>query len=346
MATAKKTPSGQWKVRVYSHTDADGKKHYRAFTATTKQEAEQQAAKFSGSNDRAARVDLTVAEAIDGYISAKEGVLSPSTVRGYRQMQRCYYDSIGHEKLIKLSNERLQIFVSDLSKSKSPKTVKNAYGLITSTIEMYMPDKSFKVKLPQNPKRRKLAPSDDVVMALYHSAHPWMKLCIGLAAFCGMRRGEISALKYGDIEGSVAHIHADMVQNDQGAFHYKEMPKTVDSTRDAFLPQELLDMIGDGPTDEFIIKEYTGSITSSFAKLCRKLGIKGVRFHDLRGYYASVGATLIPESYLARFGGWTQSSGVMKEVYQHEIKDATAIYSAKMTEHFSSVIKSMTQNMT
>ena len=68
MATAKKTPSGMWKVRVYSHTTPDGKRHYRAFTAPTKQEAEQMGATFSGSKDRAARVDLTVSEAINGYI--------------------------------------------------------------------------------------------------------------------------------------------------------------------------------------------------------------------------------------------------------------------------------------
>ena len=68
MATAKLTPSGMYKVRVYSHTTPDGKKHYRAFTAPLKAEAEQMAAKFSGSADRAARCDLTVSEAIDRYI--------------------------------------------------------------------------------------------------------------------------------------------------------------------------------------------------------------------------------------------------------------------------------------
>ena len=61
MATAKKTPSGMWKCRVYSHTTPDGKKHYRAFMGGTKQEAEQKAARFSGTADRFARCDLTVA---------------------------------------------------------------------------------------------------------------------------------------------------------------------------------------------------------------------------------------------------------------------------------------------
>ena len=46
MPTAKKQPSGMYRCRVYSHTDAQGKQHYRSFTAPTKTEAESLANKF------------------------------------------------------------------------------------------------------------------------------------------------------------------------------------------------------------------------------------------------------------------------------------------------------------
>ena len=36
MATAKKLPSGKYRVRSYSHTDSNGKKIYKSFTAATK----------------------------------------------------------------------------------------------------------------------------------------------------------------------------------------------------------------------------------------------------------------------------------------------------------------------
>ena len=36
MAKAKKLPSGNWRVRVYSHTTPDGQKKYESFTASTK----------------------------------------------------------------------------------------------------------------------------------------------------------------------------------------------------------------------------------------------------------------------------------------------------------------------
>lgn len=49
MATAKKLPSGNWRVLIYSHTEkVDGKdvKRYKSFTAPTKKEAEYLAAQW------------------------------------------------------------------------------------------------------------------------------------------------------------------------------------------------------------------------------------------------------------------------------------------------------------
>ncbi len=46
MAKAKKLPSGQWNVTVYSHTEG-GKRRYASFTAPSKAEAERKAAEFT-----------------------------------------------------------------------------------------------------------------------------------------------------------------------------------------------------------------------------------------------------------------------------------------------------------
>lgn len=84
MAKAKKLPSGSWRVQVFSYKDATGKNHYESFTAPTKAEAEMIAAEFKASKDRKSKHDLTVEEAVNGYIQAKDGVLSPTTIREYR----------------------------------------------------------------------------------------------------------------------------------------------------------------------------------------------------------------------------------------------------------------------
>ena len=47
MATPKKLPSGNWRVRVYDYTDESNVRHYRSFTAATKKECSYMAAEFS-----------------------------------------------------------------------------------------------------------------------------------------------------------------------------------------------------------------------------------------------------------------------------------------------------------
>lgn len=343
MATAKKTPSGMWKVRVYSHTTADGKKHYRAFTAPTKQEAEQQAAKFSSKTDRAARVDLTVAEAIDGYITAKEGVLSPSTVRGYRKSARNDFKDIENEKIRRLTSERVQKYVSALAGEKSAKSVKNAYALLRASVALYAPEITFKAKLPAKEIRRTTAPSDADIRALYNAARDWLKICIGLSAFGSLRRGEICALRYEDIKDGVVFVHRDMIQGDNGKWLIKEMPKTEVSVRDAAtIPQEVFDLIGTGAPDQRIVERTPNEVTKYFIDLRDSLGMT-YRFHDLRGFYASTAPILgVPDTYTSDFGGWRRGSSVLKEHYQKQIASASDYYAATMRSHFSELLKSMT----
>ena len=103
MPTARKLPSGSWRCRVYSYTDTDGKKHQESFTAPTKAQAEMLAAEYAANKHRRARHDITVGEAIDGYIAAKEPVLSPSTIRGYDRMRKVDFGSIAKKKVRSLT---------------------------------------------------------------------------------------------------------------------------------------------------------------------------------------------------------------------------------------------------
>ena len=343
MATARRTPSGMWKCRVYSHTTSDGKKHYRAFTAPTKQEAEQEAARFSGSADRAARVDLTVAEAISGYIRAKDGVLSPSTIRGYRKLERNYYTDIGRERIRRLTTERVQIFISDHAKKLSAKSVKNIYGLLTAAVAFYMPEKHFNVKLPARQITRAQSVTEADVLALYAAARDWLRICIGLSAFGSLRRGEICSLVYGDITDAGLYVHTDMVVDEHGVWQIKEMPKTEQSIRLVrTIPRDVYDLMGTGAPDERIIKRTPNEVTKYFIQLRDDLSMT-CRFQDMRGFFASSAPLQgVVDIYLADMGGWRRGSSVIKEHYQKNMDPVSAAYADKMRTHFDDLLKSMT----
>ncbi|MBQ9607318.1 MAG: tyrosine-type recombinase/integrase [Lachnospiraceae bacterium] len=330
MAKAKKLPSGSWRVQVFSHKDAKGKPHYESFTAPTKAEAEMLAAEFKADKSRRSKHDLTVEEAVNGYISAKEGVLSPSTIREYKKMLK-RFDAIKGIRIRKLSSESIQLWVSDLSQQVSPKTVRNTYALLTASLALYNPDMVYRVTLPAKEVKRPVSPSSEAVRGLYQAASEHLKPCIGLA-ICGVRRGEIAALKYEDIKDGIAHIHADMVQNSDKEWVYKPIPKTSGGDRYLKIPKAVLDLIGTGTG--FIITWYNpNSITKEFERLANKQGVS-IRLHDLRHYYASIGAILgVPDIYMAEMGGWRHDSNVMKEVYQNKITSMADYYSDKLNEH-------------
>lgn len=339
MATARKLPSGSWRCLVFDYIDDNGKRRYKSFTAPTKKQAELAAAQYSSSEKVRSRSDLTVKQAISRYIASKEGVLSPSTVRGYRQMEKRYFGKIGATSIYKLTNESVQKFISNISNDVSAKTVSNVYGLFTAAIAMYRPEAAFRVSMPKKVKPKKTAPSSAQVQRLFSEADGELKICIALAAYGSMRRGEICALKYKDVTGCRVSIHADMVENDGNKFIYKEIPKTNDSVRTVTVPAEVATLIGAGPEDGFIIQRTPNAVTHAFTRLRNRLGID-ICFHDLRHYFASIGAVLgIPDIYLSDFGGWRRGSGVLKDVYQNTIETEKIKYQDIMTEHFSGLMQ-------
>ena len=333
MATAKKLPSGSWRVRVYTHSDEDGKKHYKSFTAPTKREAELKALQYRPDIEETG--NITVSEAIDRYTTAKASVLSPATVASYRRNRRNRYDSIAHIPIRQLTTEKVQRFVSELSGKYRPKTVSNTYGLLMAAIKMFLPDARFHVLLPRQIPERRKPPTNDNIKALIDNASPKMRMCIVLAAFGSLRRGEICGLKHSDIDGCTVYVHGDVVLDENHRNVYKSYPKTSDSFRKVRLPKEAAALIPDGAPDDFIIDWTPAVLTNRFMRF-RDRYAPGVRFHDLRHYYASIGAALgVPDIYLANFGGWSLRSTTMKSVYQGIMDNASTDFSDRMNNYFS-----------
>ena len=337
MATARKLPSGSWRCRVYAYTDSTGKKHYESFTASTKTQAEQMANKYANSVDKKRAADLTVKEAVKGYLEANNGVLSPSTSLNYTKDSK-RIEPLYNIRIRKLSSNDIQSWISEMSdKGLAPKTVKNTYGLLRSSLTFYGVDNKFSIHLPKSQKKRKFAPEDSQIIALYNSAPRKMKIAIALAAHHSLRRGEISAIKYQDISGNVLYIHADMVKGVDG-WVYKEIPKTEQSNRNVYLSDEELALIGYGQPNEYIVPLVPSSITTNFSNIRKRLGLEHIRFHDLRVYFASIMVAMgASETTLAHLGGWKEGSSALRDHYKKSIQSIDEGYAKKMNEYFTKI---------
>lgn len=334
MAKARELPSGAWRVEVFLQRDASGKRIRKSFTAPSPEEAEYAALEWKLGKSKESTEDITVHNAVSRYIDAKRGVLSPSTTRIYEGTLRNYFSGdFGNVKLDKLTSTITQIWISDLSKSLSPKTVRNAHALLTAALEMFAPDLRLKTTLPAKKKPDLYTPSDeDIKKLLKHIEGKELEIAVLLAAFGPMRRGEICALTSKDIKGNIVDVNKSMVQGPDGLWHIKQ-PKTYGSYRKIEYPDFVIEKLKG--IDGRIINATPEHITSRFCRAIRFAKLPHFRFHDLRHYSASIMHAIgVPDQYIMQRGGW-QSDNIMKSVYRNVINEESAKQNEKIIKHFN-----------
>jgi len=328
-------PSGSYRVQVFDYMDENKKKHYKSFTAPTKKEAEFLALQWRNNKGKCID-DTTMHDAVSRYIDSKRGVLSPSTIRSYEGMQKNYFSKIfGSLRLKEMSNTAIQVWISDLSKDLSPKTVRNAHGLLASTIEMFLPDFHLNTTLPAKKKPELYTPSDeDIKKLLKHIEGKELEIAVLLAAFGPLRRGEICALTLEDIKGNVVSVNKSMVLGPDGLWHVKQ-PKTYGSYRQVEFPDFVIQKLKG--IEGKIIKATPDQISSRFIRSIEATKLPHFRFHDLRHYSASIMHAIgVPDQYILQRGGWS-SDNIMKSVYRNVI-DAEAIkQNKKIINHFEDI---------
>ena len=180
MATAKKLPSGSWRVRVYSHTEEvlqpDGtkkeKKIYKSFTCDDptprgKRKCEAEAAEWAKEKETKTKSEsLTFQQALNNYISSRENVLSPTTLREYKSIKNNYIRSLMNIKIDSITQDDIQKAINIESLTHSPKTVRNIHGLISATLKVYRPSMALNTALPKKKRVELYIPTDHDVKKL------------------------------------------------------------------------------------------------------------------------------------------------------------------------------------
>lgn len=331
MATAKKLPSGSYRVRVY---DSDTKKQ-KSFTAETKKEAELLALEWLNGKEQARRIEKTIGECIDDYINSKENILSPSTIDGYKRCKKNNLAEICDIPLSKITELDIQKHINTLALSKSPKTVRNAHGLLGAVLNVYAPDMRLRTTLPKKQKKLKVYPNvEDVVKAVKGTD---IELPCLMALWLGMRLSEIRGAKKANIHNGVLTV--DTVIITVGTEHIeKKQTKTTDSTRRIAIPPYIQKLI-DAQPSEYLTELKGNGIYKRFNRILENNKLPHISFHDLRHLNASAMLKLgVPDKYAMERGGWSSPS-VMKSVYQHTFTDERESIDKKIDDYFSNIIE-------
>lgn len=329
MATAKKLPSGNWRIRVGA--GEAGKSV--SFTAETKKAVEIMAAEYLVTQQNPERKTLEVCS--KEYIDSRRNMRSPSTIAGYEKILRCNMDGIKGLKLSAITQQQLQTWVDSLCKTLSPKSVINAFGFVRSVIIYHRGAFNYTVSLPSYQLPVVTMPDPNTVIKAVVGSE--IELPCMLAIWLGMRMSEIRAARKSDIKDGVLTISETVVT--VGSEHIRKSSTKTYRTRRLRLPQYIIDLINKLPPDQDELTTLSGqAIYKRFVRLMEKSGIQGLTFHNLRHLNASVMAKLrVPEKYAMERGGWSTPK-IMRDVYTHTFSDEAEAVADAIDDYFSAIM--------
>lgn len=352
MPKAKKLPSGSWRCQVYvGDVVVNGKRRPRMESVTVKDPSdrgrircEALALDLEAQARRLASSDLTVAEALDHFIeSRRRSGLSVSTISAYISLRRNAFVSIEHLPVRKLTDRIAQDWMDSYRLTHSPKSCKNAFGLLSSAVKFALPSSALAVRLPERAAREYYTPTDDDVRRLLAAVSGDSDLykAVLLSAYGTFRRGEICALTYADIVGNEISVTKDMIWDRSSASWVLGPCKNPQSRRTVIFPAAVVSLLlqGDHDPDDRVVAIDPGMLSVRFRRARRAAMLPEFRFHDLRAYSASVRHALgIPDQYIMADGGW-KTDAVLKRIYRRAMEDKRREFAAVSAAHFEKLLQ-------
>ena len=164
--------------------------------------------------------------------------LKPSTCEGYRQVWNQHLKPhFGNMTLREYRTPTGSIFLTSLSKKLARRTVQHvknlASGIFTHAVNLGAIESNpwhdvkvlGKTKAPEETKHYTLEEIENIISALVD--HVDCQLIMALAFFCGLRKGEIQGLQWGDIDAEYIHIRRAVTRGHVGTPKMKKSLRSL-----------------------------------------------------------------------------------------------------------------------
>ena len=318
---------------------------------------------------RADGVGATFGQLLDRWLEECERMdLSPTTLRTYRaQIKQTIRPRLGKVKLHQLTARHLDALYGVMKDAgASPKTVRNHHAIISSALHQGVRwgwvrnNVAERARPPRVAQRRVHAPAVEVVRDVIEEAErrdPRLAPLLMLAALTGMRRGELCALRWSDVdlELGILEVSRSVVVVVGGL---AEKTTKTDRSRKvsldpvgialltahrAHVEQWITEAGSELEPDAFVFSPSVraatpfrpDNVTSFFIRVRDAVGAPDVRLHDLRHFTATqlIGAGMDVRT-VADFLGHSDPSLTLR-VYSHAIEERNKAAAAIMGQVLS-----------
>ncbi|MFE3516667.1 tyrosine-type recombinase/integrase [Streptomyces sp. NPDC059166] len=303
----------------------------------------------------------TVTEVVEACISADADRLKPRTTEGQRSILKNHITpAFGQRRIGTLRARDIEKWIAKLAKNVAPGTVRTIYNVLNKAAkyairhEWLVVNPCTGVALPKDnseivEKRHFLTPIQvESLAGLLSQKEEWFGLLIRMAAYTGLRAGELAALRVRDIDMLHGEVQVRRtVRRGKGGEWKFTAPKSVKSVRNVplvgFLRAELTEWLaahpaGDNPDAPLWPGsrntgkggEVDWTRTFDINNFCKRYfrpavrsGVAGLptalRWHDLRHTYASIMAAVGGEVSVYDISKWLghSSISVTEKVYIH-----------------------------
>lgn len=292
----------------------DGERVYVTAASEKEYYAKARAAKTELIEIKKTSPKVPIGKVIDKFISDNESVLSPSTINAYRSYRRTRFQKYMDAGIEDVNWQRM---VSEESAVVSPKTVINAWRLVTASLKNYgypVPE----INLPKKVKAEKQWLDYEQILVLLDKCKEKPYELGIILALHGLRRSELLHLTAEDIDidRGIIHVRGASVVGDGNKLVDKDSNKNATSTRDVHIVIPRLEDLLKGKTGRLVTTNPT-TLYSSINKLCSRSGLPEVGVHGLRHSYISLCFHLGWDMQTVMVEGGYSNPQTVNDVYRH-----------------------------
>lgn len=331
----KPLPSGSYRIQITINgermsitRDTEQECYTEAMALKTAELENRETKKAQGKN-------LTLSQAINNYIEIRTNTLSPSTIGGYKYIQKYRFKSVMQKKLAEISD--WQKVCNLEAKSCSAKTLKNAWGFVASVLSEngITPPK---ITLPQivSQERPWLEPEQ---IKTFVGAVKGKPCEIGaLLALHSLRRSEILGLTWDkvNLKKGTIRVEGASVRGEDGKLISKPTNKNSSSRRTVPIMIPALSDALNAAKDKNgrVVNCSVDVLRRQINKVCAENNLPQVGVHGLRHSFASLAYHLgMPEKECMLLGGWSDNQ-TMHKIYTHLSEYDVTKYAKAMQDFY------------